>query len=496
MNRMNCMRTRMGKKYILAIAIMTSFLCPPAFPLQQTNGKKNPITPKPHVSNKTGAAQLDLEHSLAIAIQNNFELKATKSRRLVYDLTIAERLRDYFPSLTLSYLQNEESIKREVDARQHRFSVETNLVIYDGGRRKLSYDIARLNAIISRNDYRIALNRLVTEIRNAYFEILHLRDSIAIHEKTLERGMMQLRFIRKELELGEATRFDAMEIEAKVKEVELNLEKALDSYAIALNRFKLLLRIDWRQPIEIIGNIERDFPVSPIDERFSADRLVVMAVENRKEVGSTEMRLAIKKKTYLINRLYYFPRFSVGLNYSLSDDEFMPREKGWGMNFQVTAALWGSRGNLSAGYNEESNANSRAISNSGSVAVLDNLSYKRDIVESRIELSRARENKKEIRQQIAVEVISSYSALRNAWKMIGIAKKQLELYDAQLDIERLKANMGESRRYDLIKKEIERGEAAIAYLESLVRYLVSASTLEISLGVDIGFLKLSRMKTR
>jgi outer membrane protein TolC len=496
MNKMNSCKNRTRNKIIHALAIITSFLCLSTSSLQQANKENTMIKPKPPAENKTGIARLDLEHSLATAINNNFELKAIKSRRLVYDLTITERFRDYFPSLTLSYLQNEESIKREADTRQHRFSVDTNLVIYDGGRRSLSYDIAKLNAIISRNDYRIALNTLIMEIRNAYLEILQLRDSITIHEKTLERGMMQLTFIRKELELGEATRFDVMEIETKVKEIELNLEKALDSYTIALNRFKLLLKIDWRQSIEVIGNIERDFVISPIDEKFSEDRLVAMAIKNRKEVGSSDIDLAIKKKTYLINKLYYFPQFSVGMNYSLSDDEFMPREKGWGINLQVTAALFGSSANLGSGYNEEGNANSRAISNSGSVAVLDDLSYRRGIVESRIELNRAREKKKDIRQQIATEVISSHSALRNAWKMIGIAKKQLELYDAQLEIERLKANMGESRRYDLMKKEIERGEAAIAYLESLVRYLVSASTLEISLGVDIGFLKLSNLKTR
>jgi len=486
----------MRKKFILAIALITSALCLPTFSLQQTNKKSAAIKQKSPPKNKANTVLLDLERSLAIAINNNFELKAIKSRRLVYDLSIAERFRDYFPTLILSYLQTEESIKREADSRQHRFSAETNIVIFDGGRRSLSYDISKLNAIISRNDYRIALNMLIMEIRIAYFEILQLRDSITIHEKTLERGTMQLTFIRKELELGEATRFDVMEIETKVKEIELNLERALDSYTTALNRFKLLLKIDWRQPIEVIGSIERDFLIGPIDEKFSADRFVAMAIENRKEIGSSDIDLAIKKKTYLINKLYYFPQFSVGLNCSLSDDEFMPREKGWGINLHVTAALWGSTSNLSSGYNEESNSNSRAILNSGSVALLDDLSYKRSIIESIIELNRAHEKKKEIRQQIATEVISSHSALKNAWKMIGIAKKQLELYDTQLEIERLKADMGESRRYDLMKKEIERGEAAIAYLESLVRYLVSASNLEISLGVDIGFLKLSRMKAR
>jgi len=56
--------------------------------------------------------------------------------------------------------------------------------------------------------------------------------------------------------------------------------------------------------------------------------------------------------------------------------------------------------------------------------------------------------------------------------------------------------MGESRRYDLVKKELERGEAAISHLNSLVAYLVASSSLELAAGVDIGFFKLTGMKSR
>jgi len=447
-----------------------------------------------HRSVSADKACLNLETSIAIAMNNNFELRAIKAQREVYDLTIIERLRDYFPTLSLSYLQTEESVKRDADTRQHRVSADAEMVLFDGGKRSLSYDVAKLRAILARNDYRLAVNTLVTEIRSAYFNILQLRDSIAIHEKTLEYGNMQLQFISKELELGEATRFDRMEIEAKVKEVELNLEKAKDDYTLVLNRFKIMLKIDWRQVIEVTGDIEKDFIIQPIDESYNIDMLTALAVKNRKEIESSRVDLAIKKRTYLINKLYYFPKFSVGLNYSLSDDTFMPREKGWGINFKVTAALWGNTGSLSSGYNEDNNKNSRTLSNSSSIAILNDLPYKRNIVESKIELNRSREKRKDTEQQISIEVTSAYTALKNSWTMIEIAKKQLELYDAQLVIERLKANMGESRRYDLMKKEIERGEAAIAYLQSLVRYLTTASTLETALGVDVGFLKLSKMK--
>jgi hypothetical protein len=73
--------------------------------------------------------------------------------------------------------------------------------------------------------------------------------------------------------------------------------------------------------------------------------------------------------------------------------------------------------------------------------------------------------------------------------MIEIAGKRLELNDSQLDIERLKAQMGETRRYDLVEKEIERGEAAVALLNSKIKYLMAASSLELSVGMDSDFLR-------
>ena len=442
---------------------------------------------------------LDLESSLGIAINNNIELKAIHASKQIYDLTVTERLRDYFPTLALSYMNTQEVAIRETDSRRRKLSMEANFNVYDGGKRGLAYDISKLKSILARNDYRIARNRLIAETIQAYLELIQLKGVIDIHKKTLERGMMQLTLIKKEHDLGEATTFNVLEIEAKVMEIELNLKKATDNFEIALNRFKVMLKLDWRQPVEILGDVKSDFILFPIDTSFTVNDFVAIATKNRKEIESGEVEFSINSKTYYMNKLYYFPQFSVGVNYSLSDtsqetDRFMPREKGWGINFQATTALWGSTTAGSMGYSESGNSNSRNRTANGTVNVLDSMDYKRKIVESKIQMDTARDTRVSNRHQIAIEVVSSYMALENSWDMIEIAQKQLELYDTQLEIERLKANMGESKRYDLMKKEIERGEAAIACLESRVRYLTNASILELAMGVDIGFLKLSNYR--
>lgn len=443
--------------------------------------------------------RLDLESSLGIAITGNTELRAIHAGRQIYDLTVMERLRDYFPSLSFSYADSREVARRDTDSRYRKLGVEASLDIYDGGRKGLAYDIARLKGILARNDYRIALNRLIAETLKSYLELIQLKGTIEIHRKTLEQGMAQLTLIRKELELGEATRFNVLEIEAKVKEIELNLKKAVDNFEIARNRFKILLRLDWRRPVEVLGDVENDFSLYGPDGGRSIDECVAIAVRNRKEVESADVEHAVNTKSHRINRLYFFPRFSLGAGYSLSDpdgssERFIPREKGWNLSLQVTSALWGSSASGSLGLGESENANTRNRSASAQANILDAMDYKRAIVESGIQMDTSKENRRSLRQQVSIEVLSSYMALENAWEMMDIADKQLALYDAQLEIERLKANMGESNRYDLMKKEIERGEAAVARLESRVRYLTNASTLELAMGVDIGFLKLSKYR--
>ena len=450
--------------------------------------KKNQISAK--------KLQLDLETILAIGITNNFQLKSIKSQKQVYDLEIMERWRDFFPSFSVSYSNTQSVAVRESDTRTQNILFESDFTIYDGGRKFLAYDVARLKRILARNDYRIYLNRLIMEMTSAYLEVIQLKGMIKIHDKTLDMGSIQLRLIKKELELGEATRFQVMEIEAKVKEIELNLAQAIDNFKTALYKFKLILRIDWRQPIDVIGNLDKDVLLKPVKTDINEFQLVSMAFKNRKEIQSSVVEFDINKKTHALNQLYFMPRFSAGFTYGFSGETFPPRKKEWSANLKVTSILYGNSVEGGLTYEDQQNSNTKTVKGNAKVNILDRLSYKREIVQSKIKKQTSEETKNDVKQQIAVEVSTSLKTLISYWEMIKISQRQLELYDSQLKIERLKANMGDSTRYDLMEKEIERGKAAISYLESKVRYLSSGSTLELALGVDIGYLKISKIKVR
>lgn len=485
-------------KFIQILFFIIIYICSSTY-AQQNNNQNN-------INNSTNDIKLNnqklskktillnYENVLGIAINNNFELKAIGEQKNVTNLTIIEKFRDFFPSLTVTYAQTEESKKRDADTRQHSLKFDSTVSVYNGGNTKLAYDISKLQSILARNDYKIALNKLIAQTTNIYLQTLQQKESIEINKKTLERGLLQLKFITREFELGEATKLSKMEIETKVKEIEYSLKQSVDSYNTALTNLKLLLKLDWRQPANISGDITNNFILHPIASYFTVDKLVSIALKNRKEIESVDVEFIINKKKYQMSKHYYYPNVSVGLNYSLTDEEYFPREKGWGVNLQISSAFLGNSGSITQGYNEQNNKNSKIYSSTETLNILDSLSYKRNIVESKINFHKSREEKLNMRQKIALEISSGFEGLINAWNLIQISKEQLQLYDNQLLIERLKANMGDTRRFDLLEKEIERGQTAIAYLDSIVKYLQAASALELSLGADIGFLKLSNIK--
>jgi hypothetical protein len=194
-------------------------------------------------------------------------------------------------------------------------------------------------------------------------------------------------------------------IRAKVREVELALEKAVEDYEARKNRFKTLLKLDWRTPIEPEGDIERDFAFFPPPPHLNPDFLVGAALKNRREAHSADVECLISARRHLMSRRYYYPKLSLGLNYSLSnnDERAVPRERGWGVNFRVSTAFLGSGLSAGAGYSRDNNGNSTAYSGDSSLGVLDGMSYRRSIAETASAAGLAVDRKKSVRQQIAAE---------------------------------------------------------------------------------------------
>jgi len=436
---------------------------------------------------------LDENDSIAIAINNSLELVSIKTKQDIDKLSISEAFRNFFPSLSVSYIQSDSIVKRGDDTRTKTISVSSDFVVYDGGEKRLSYDIAKLQLILSRNDYRMMLNKIISETRNAYLKILYEKKAIDIYRKSLEKGKMQLLFVSKEYELGEATKLNKLEIETKVSEIELNLKQSEENYQTELKKFKIMLKLDWQTPVDVSGNLD-DYIVSSLDSSVSDDLLISLALANRKEIESADVEFEIGKRKYYIADHAYIPKVSLGLNYSLSGEEFMPREKSWGVSLKLSSLLWGNSLSQDGRYDNENNNNSRKYSQNASVSFLDSMSVKRNVAETKNAMVTAKANARNVRQQLAVEISSLYQSLDNGWDLINMSKKQVDMYNSLMEIETMKVSLGDSRRYDYMEKEIERNNSEIKYISALINYISQSASLELAIGQDVGYFGLVKRK--
>lgn len=381
--------------------------------------------------NENENLSLGLDETVSYAVKNNYDLKKIQAQSFINWLQVVEKYRNLFPSLKISYLQNVDTVQEGADSRQNQISLDSDVTIYDGGKARLDYDIVKLQAGLAKNDYKIAYSQFVAKVREQYFKTIQLKKAIEINKQTLMQGQQQLEFIKKENELGEATSIEVMEIGAQVHQIEIKLKQSEDDYENSLQSLRLILKLDWRQKLNLKGDIEQSFVFKQISSEPSVDDLVSLALKNRKETLSSDIECQIDEKKYEMSKNYYIPNFILGLNYNLSGVSDMPREKGWGVCLKVSSALLGNTADGNMGYTESGNGGTHTISNNANVNVLNNMEYKRNIYSSKVAVQAAIDDKTTTSQKIASDVITNYQSLKSAWDIIGLSRSQVELSDAE-----------------------------------------------------------------
>lgn len=437
---------------------------------------------------------LTMDRAVSMALDHSASIQSSMDRQELYRLAARQRFRDLFPSLSLSYMEYESVVVHDTDNKSRTLSANVDIVLYDAGARRRELAIARLEMEKGARQVRIAQNELVLQVITAFLSALQQRDTVNVYAQALEQGRVQKGFIEKELSLGEATRLEVMEIDAQVQEMALRHEEAMNARYQAVQNLKSILRLHWKAPLTLAGNLERELVLRPPSQDTSTDILVSQALRRREEIREADVSLRISQWNYEAARKRMLPKITLGLSGRLTGEEGIPREKGWGLTLTLSSPLYGNSVQSSTGYDEDRNGGSRSRNSSTSMNLLDDVAWRSQRIDALIALQDAEATGADIRRQVAIEVESALQSLRGAWRQIHLATRQRDLYDAQLEIERLRADLGEARRYDVVKKEIERSRAAVALVQARVAYISAVSSLEHALGMDTGAMKLWSME--
>jgi outer membrane protein TolC len=447
---------------------------------------------------------VDLETAVRIGVANNVALRAIDYKKEAVKKLITERWRTYLPSLGVSFDRSRtivdgttasasgSIVSTSTDVISNEIRVTLNQVIYDGGQRDLDLDLARIDAILTSEDFRLSYNRLRLDIQNTFLEALAAYGKIELNQRSLERARYQLRQTKLEEQVGFTTRVQVLTVAARVREIELRLERARNAYTQAIHRLKRVMNLDFEVGLRLRGDLFRDFFLEA--PGVALDGLVQRARSLRPEYKRSLAAIHRLKKEKDIAENYWIPQFSVGGYVGRRGETFPLREDTWGVNFAVTFPIGPNTTSTNSGVDVARDGSSRTGTTNTQLNIADDLGYERRLLEKKSDLAEALAEHDQLDNTLAIEVNSAHDSLRESWEAIRIGNGRVYFQYASIRILETSYKVGAVRRADIVDAEVELVEAQEELTDSIASYLTAVHELEFSAAMDPGTLELFRLR--
>ncbi len=446
------------------------------------------------LSAQTGAARgeevlrVDLEGAIRMGSARNFNLQNVKNRARSVNARVNETWAAYLPSASVSIDRTRAILTDEVDSRATEVRLNLEQVLYDGGQRELDLGLARLEKSLLGHLYRRDSNQLRVDIQSAFLGVLAARGKVALNRRSLWRAREQLRLSMVEEKVGFATRTEVFLVAARVREIELALQRARNAEVRALYGLKLAMNLDPDIVLEPVGDLFSDFVYDP--PHVSLDRLVGNARQAHPEVLQSHADVYRRLKEKQIAERTWIPRVTVGGYVGRAGEEYPVSNQTWGVSFGVSFPFSSSSVASTGSLDVAGNGTSRTGISRHELNLYDNPASYRTKLDARTAYAQSVADHKQVVNRVTIDVEQRYRELTEAWESIRIGNGRVYFQLASMKDATAQYRVGQTRRADILLNEVDLVQAQEDLTDDLARYLIAAYALEFAGAVEPGSLAL------
>jgi cobalt-zinc-cadmium efflux system outer membrane protein len=269
-----------------------------------------------HAQAQTEKPVLNLRQLIEEGLQNNPEILAARQKGEVFKQRVpqAAALEDPMMSVGVVNLPTNFSFRDE-DMTMKEFSISQKIPF--PGKRSLMKGMAVKEAEAIALEIEETVNRIVKEIKIAYYDLSHIYQAIEVTERNKKLLEDLARIAETRYSVGEGIQLDLLKAQVEVSKMVDELIM-LDQKGKALEaRLKALLN---RPPETPMGSPEevqfRKFP-------FSHEELYKMALESNPTLQAMKKMVESKEKAHTLAKWEYLPDFNLRFAYGQRDNSPM-----------------------------------------------------------------------------------------------------------------------------------------------------------------------------
>ena len=411
---------------------------------------------------------LSLSQSIERGLVVKKDLQFSAADLRFQSMAISEKIRNYFPKLSLQ-VENSTTIEYNApDIRSNVLVFGLNQLLYDGGKLNNEIRQARASLYLASLDTVSKRTEAVFQIADAYLGILRQHEKIRMKRELLENSMKEMKVTEKQAELGEATALDLLEWQIQEGQLEIDLKQLESDLRDSMSQFKRLLTLDDQTEINLTQNLKLDseLPEAPVNTEDYYREALGASIDLKK----LEMSLYQSKIGSFKNSLF-IPEVGLTASYTADLKKFFSPDNSWSIGLSLTLPAFFDTISLSGGLGGNIKGTESSPNSSASTTVYNDPSAIRQLMSGDMSGEQIRFQYEEAQKDLKMSVEKTVRDLRFQREKSGLAEERVKLGEKKEIILKEQQRIGEIRLSEYIQYQNSVSAMKTDRLDAVYQYV-------------------------
>jgi len=403
--------------------------------------------------------RLDLQYSLAFALDNNFAIRQAKERIRQQEGVVLEVKSSTLPSVTGNggYNRNDAAVGVLGEDKFWSFDITARQILYSGGGVSANVRGQQLTLDAAILALQAVINDALLDVRTKFYTVLVSREKIKVQEQNVELLQRQLQDVKNRFDAGTVSNFEVLRAEVAVANAQVPLITARNDYRLSIETLRQALGFvtntesNVAKIPEFLGTLE--FTPTSFDLRSS----LTAARENRPDLLRLQKLTTAAEQGILASRAGYYPNLSVYGSYDW--------RKSPGSN-----SLPGDRNGWTVGLSSSWN-------------IFDGRATAGRVVQAHSYLEQAKLALSETQLSVDVDVRRAISTFQQATELAEASKKVVAQAEEAVRLANARYNAGTATQLDVLTSQVDLTTARLNQLQAYYAYNVAVATTRKAMGL-------------
>ena len=409
----------------------------------------------------SGARPISLDEAVRLAQQNAPAAVQARGQLRTTDAAIRSAYGSFIPTLNLSYGSNKQGgetffqgqlVPFRGDPWNFNRGLQTNLELFDGGRRLFQLRSARANQDAAESNERLQRYLVALNVKQQYFNVLASSEARVAAEAQLAQAEQQFRSAVARVSAGAATVSDSLRSVILVGNARLALLTAQNDLRVSNANLTRLVGT----PFEVTAGSADSVTVVRLDSAA-----IERAIEEAPSILQAKSDLAAASASYRASRTPYLPTLS--MSYSLTGNRTDD-------NFALTGGQF---------------ARANALRFSLNYPVFNGFVREENITRASVAEANAQAQLRDARLAARQQLTQFVGALRLAEERVAIQLASVAAAEEDLRVQNQRYALGSSTLLDVLTSQTQLNQARSALIQARYDARVARAQIEALIGRDL-----------